>query len=136
MLLLDTICTIVSSLFMTGCILHFMTGFPKRLAKLRKERGLSQKQLAEAIGVHYTQVRRYEAGTSQPTLEVLRALALTLRISADVLLFDESERLLDIEEDLKTHLKALSNLNEEERKVAKDVIEALLLKHEAKRWAS
>ena len=121
---------------MTGCILHFMTSFPKRLAKLRKERGLSQKQLAEAIGVHYTQVRRYEAGTSQPTLEVLRSLALTLRISADVLLFDESERLLDIEEDLKTHLKALSNLNEEERKVAKDVIEALLLKHEAKRWAS
>ena len=121
---------------MTGCILHFMTGFPKRLATLRKERGLSQKQLAEAIGVHYTQVRRYEAGASQPTLEVLRSLAVTLRISADVLLFDEEERQLDIEEDLKTHLKALANLDPEERKVAKDVLEALLLKHEAKRWAS
>jgi hypothetical protein len=53
-----------------------------------------------------------------------------------VLLFDEEERQLDIEEDLKTHLKALANLDPEERKVAKDVLEALLLKHEAKRWAS
>ncbi len=119
---------------MTECIIHLMAGFPQRLATLRKERSISQKQLAEAIGIHYTQVRRYEAGSSQPTLDVLRSLATTLRVSADVLLFDESERPLD--DDFKPHLEALSNLNPEERKVAKDVIEALLLKHEAKRWAS
>jgi transcriptional regulator with XRE-family HTH domain len=119
---------------MTGCIIHLMTGFPQRLAALRKERSISQRQLAEAIGVHYTQVRRYEAGTSQPTLDVLRAIAMTLRISADVLLFDEEERSLD--DDFRPHLEALSLLTPEERKVAKDVIEALLLKHEAKRWAS
>ncbi len=119
---------------MADCIIHLMAGFPQRLASLRKERSISQKQLAEAIGVHYTQVRRYEAGSSQPTLDVLRAIAMTLRISADVLLFDESERSLD--KDFKPHLEALSQLTPEERKVAKDVIEALLLKHEAKRWAS
>ncbi|MDJ0766647.1 MAG: helix-turn-helix transcriptional regulator [Myxococcota bacterium] len=120
---------------MAGCIIHLMAGFPQRLARLRKERGLSQKELAQAIGVHYTQLRRYEAGTSQPTLDVLRALATTLRISADVLLFDETER-AGLDDELKPHLEALSNLDQEERKVAKDVLEALLLKHEAKRWAS
>jgi transcriptional regulator with XRE-family HTH domain len=118
---------------MTGSILHLMTGFPQRLAALRKERGLTQKQLAADIGVHYTQLRRYEAGTSQPTLDVLRALATTLRISADVLLFDKSERTLH--EDFIPHLEALSKMDPEERKVAKDVLDALLLKHDAKKWA-
>lgn len=36
-----------------------------------------------------TQIRPYEAGTSQPTLDVLHALALALTISADSLLFDD-----------------------------------------------
>jgi len=111
-----------------------MSGFPKRLARLRKERSLTQKRLSEAIGVHYTQVRRYEAGDSQPTLDVLRAIASTLDISADMLLFDETER--TINEDFKPHLKALSKLDPDERKVVKEVLDALLLKHNAKQWAS
>ena len=119
---------------MTGCILLLMTNFSKRLAQLRKERSISQKQLAEAIGIHYTQVRRYEAGSSQPTLDVLRAIATTLNISADVLLFDESER--QIHDDFRPHLEALSRLDPDERKVVKDVLDALLLKHNAKQWAS
>jgi transcriptional regulator with XRE-family HTH domain len=115
-------------------IIHLMVEFPQRLAALRKQRGFSQKQLAEIVGVHYTQIRRYEAGTSQPTLDVLRALAKTLRVSADVLLFDESERPLS--EDFHAHLEALSQLDPEERRVAKEVLDALLLKHDAKRWAA
>ena len=119
---------------MHGAILQFVPDFPERLSGLRKQRGLSQKQLAEQIGVHYTQVRRYEAGTSQPTLEVLRSLAKTLRISADVLLFDESERSLN--DDFRAHLEALSQLDDDERRVAREVLDALLLKHDAKRWAA
>ena len=115
-------------------MLRLVVAFPERLAQLRKERGLSQKQLAEAIGVHYTQLRRYEAGTSQPTLEVLRTLAKTLNVSADTLIFDASER--PIAEPFREHLQALSRLSEEEQKVAREVLDALLLKHDAKRWAS
>ncbi|MDE1162073.1 MAG: helix-turn-helix transcriptional regulator [Acidobacteriaceae bacterium] len=37
--------------------------FPERLALLRKERGLTQPQLAEKIGLPVAQIRRYEAGT-------------------------------------------------------------------------
>lgn len=109
-------------------------GFPERLAALRKQRALSQNQLAKEIGVHVTQLRRYEAGTSQPTLEVLRKLARSLRVSADVLLFEEGERGPD--EDFRLHFEALSRLDQEERKVIKVVLEALLLQHDAKRWAS
>ena len=86
-----------------------------------------------AIDVHVTQVRRYEAGTSHPTLDVLRALAKKLRVSADTLLFDPSER--PIPDEFIPHLEALARLDKDERRVAKDVLDALLLKHDAKKWA-
>ena len=71
---------------------HWRVNFPEHLAILRKEKGLTQPQLAEKIGVHVAQVRRYEAGTSQPTLDVIRAIAVALGISADELLFAKDER--------------------------------------------
>jgi transcriptional regulator with XRE-family HTH domain len=68
------------------------TNFAARLAAARKAGSLTQQQLADRSGAHVTQIRRYEAGTSQPTLDVLRALALALNVSADSLLFDDDER--------------------------------------------
>ena len=51
-------------------------GFPARIVELRKEKGFTQQQLAERIGVHVQQLKRYEAGASQPTLDVIRNLAI------------------------------------------------------------
>ncbi len=48
--------------------------FPQHLAALRKQRTLTQQALAERIGVHVVQPRRYERGSSQPTLEVIRRM--------------------------------------------------------------
>ncbi len=66
--------------------------FAARLTAQRKAAGITQQALADRASIHVTQVRRYEAGTSQPTLDVLRALALALNTSADSLLFDENDR--------------------------------------------
>src|SRR5277367_1499727 len=66
--------------------------FPELLARLRKERGLTQQALAEKVGVHVVQLRRYEAGASQPTLDVIRRIAVALSVSADLLLFGKDER--------------------------------------------
>jgi len=44
--------------------------FPQHLAALRKQRTLTQQALADRIGVHVVQLRRYESGSSQPTLDV------------------------------------------------------------------
>lgn len=52
--------------------------FSQRLAALRKEKGLTQQALADLIGMHVIQIRRYESGASQPTLDVIRKLALAL----------------------------------------------------------
>lgn len=53
--------------------------FPERLANARKEKGLTQQQLAELVGVHVVQIRRYEGGTCQPPFK----LSLALNVSAD-----------------------------------------------------
>jgi transcriptional regulator with XRE-family HTH domain len=115
-------------------MLHLVVDFPQRLTQLRKQRGLSQQALAEAVGIHFTQIRRYEAGTSQPTLNVLRELAKVLRVSADVLLFDEAER--GPSDEFRVYFEAVAKLDRSERKVVKEVLDALLLKHDAKKWAT
>lgn len=85
------------------------------------------------MGIHVTQLRRYEAGTSQPTLDVLRKLAATLRVSADLLLFDKEERGPD--DDLRLQFEAVSQLGPDEKDVVRNVLEGLFLKNQAKRLA-
>lgn len=111
----------------------WMMDFPKRLAALRKERGLTQQALADLVGVHLSQLKRYEGGTSQPTLEVLRKLAVALSVSADALVFEKDERGPD--EDFRLRFEALSRLDPDERVVIKELIDGMLLKHEARRLA-
>ena len=46
-------------------------GFADRLKQLRKQRDLSQAQLADAVGVHQNHTGRYERGESQPSADAL-----------------------------------------------------------------
>lgn len=103
----------------------------ERLGQLRKERGLTQQGLADLAGVHLTQIQRYEAGSAQPTLDVMKKLAVALTASADWLLFEEDERGPD--DELKLQFEALRQFDEEERKTALEVLDGLILKHQAKR---
>lgn len=108
--------------------------FPQRLAVLRKKKNLSQQALAEKARISVVQIRRYEAGISQPTLDVIRRLSVVLGVSADELIFDTYER--NPAEDLRLQFEKLTQFNSEEKKVAKAVIEGLILKHEVKKWGA
>jgi transcriptional regulator with XRE-family HTH domain len=110
-----------------------MMDFGTRLAALRKERKLTQAVLAEKVGCHITMIRRYEANEVQPTLEIIRKLALALSISADTLIFDETER--DPDDDLRLQFEAVSQFSDEEKAVAKVLLESLILKHDANRFS-
>jgi transcriptional regulator with XRE-family HTH domain len=107
--------------------------FPDRLAALRKQRSLTQQALAERVGIHVSQLRRYEGGGAQPTLDVIRRLAVALSVSADQLVFDTDER--GPAPDLRLHLEAIQHLDEDEKAVVRTVIESVLLRHEARRYA-
>jgi len=108
--------------------------FPQHLAALRKEKNLTQQQLADSIAVSVGQLRRYESGSSQPTLDVIRKLALALGVTSDRLLFGTDERGPD--DDLRLQFEAVSRFSTEEKKVVKSLLEGMILKHEARRWNS
>ena len=105
--------------------------FVKRLVTLRKKHGLTQQALADAIELHVNQIKRYEAGTAQPTLETLVKLAKELHTTLDDLVFEDNER--GPSDDLKLQFEALSQFDNEDKQVAKAVLESLILKHNAKR---
>jgi transcriptional regulator with XRE-family HTH domain len=107
--------------------------FPQRLATLRNERGMTQGTLAEHVGIHVSQLRRYEAGSSSPTLDVLRKLAIALSVSADTLVFDADR---NPDEELRLQLEATQRLPDEDKQLIKRFINGLLLSHEAKRLAA
>lgn len=108
--------------------------FSDRLVTLRKAKGLTQQALAELAGVHTMQIHRYEAGTSQPTLDVIRRLAVALSVSADALVFGEGTRGPD--DDLRLQFEAIQAFSTAEKKIAKALLESLILQHQARRWAS
>jgi transcriptional regulator with XRE-family HTH domain len=54
---------------------------PARLIALRKQKGLSQQAMAEAIGLHVTQIKRHESGASQPpSLDAIKKIAVALSV--------------------------------------------------------
>ena len=109
----------------------FRMSIQQRLISLRRERKLTQQQMADAIGVHVNQIRRYEAGATQPSLDALKKIAVAMSVTIDSLVFDEHER--GPNDDLRLQFEALSQFDPEERKVAKAVLESLILKHNARR---
>lgn len=73
-----------------------------RIRRYREERCLSQKQLAELIGVKNSRVSNWEQGLNRPDADILAALCRALQVSPSELL---DVRLVDDE------------LNAQERKV-------------------
>ena len=82
--------------------------------------------------LHVQQIKRYEAGTSQPSAEALKKIVLTLHVSTDSLLFEADERGPD--DRLKLQFEAVSKLDERERDAVETVIASVLHMHDAKRW--
>lgn len=60
--------------------------FNERLKKVRQEKGLTQKQVADHVGVSKQTITAYEAGTREPDLMKLILLAEAMDTTPDTLL--------------------------------------------------
>lgn len=60
--------------------------FPAQLKRIRQAKGVTQKQVADALGVSKQTITAYEAGTREPDLMKLIALAEVLDSTPDELL--------------------------------------------------
>jgi len=87
-----------------------------------------------STSLNFPQIKRYEAGAAQPTLEVFRKIVLAFNVSADTMLFDGDERGPD--DELRMQFEAISGFDAQEKQIIREVLEGLILKHEAKRWAT
>lgn len=70
----------------------YPSDFGKRLAEMRKQRGLTQVQLAEAISTTQRAISYYENHAGYPPAPVVGQLAQALEVSADELLGLRSSR--------------------------------------------
>lgn len=60
----------------------------ENLYRLRKEKGLSQADVAQKLGISRQAVSRWEVGAALPTLENLRALSELFEVPMDALVLD------------------------------------------------
>jgi len=107
--------------------------FAQRLTALRHDQKLTQAALAERSGLHISNIRRYEAGNNQPTLDALRQLTLALNTTADSLLFDPDER-NPANDELRLAFEAAQRLDPEHQAHLTATLEGLLLRTETHRW--
>ena len=108
--------------------------FPARLIQFRKAQGLTQQSLSDAAQIHVNQIKRYEAGSAQPTLEALVRLAKVLHISLDELVFDESARTPS--EDLMLQFEAVSQMPDDERRIIKALLDGMIMKYQTRKMVS
>lgn len=70
--------------------------FYEKLQELRKSRGLTQEELAEALYVSRTAVSKWESGRGYPSIDSLKDISSYFSVSIDELL--SGEKLLSIAE--------------------------------------
>ncbi len=88
--------------------------FGERLKALRTGQKLSQRELAERLGVAKSIVSYYESGDRYPSYDILVKMAHLFHVTTDYLLDVDKNRVIDV-----------SNLSEEEIGVVISVIKAL-----------
>jgi len=106
--------------------------FRDRLKEIRNRKNLSQNELAIAVGIHVTNISRYERGGNMPTTDVLNKLALALDTTSDYLMngsTDEvaSENINDKE--LLSLFRKVSTLSVEKKMVVKEFLDAFTFKN-------
>jgi transcriptional regulator with XRE-family HTH domain len=110
--------------------------FGKNLAKFRKQRGLTQEELVKLSGVGISQIRRYEAEKSTPSLNATISLVKALGVSIDEMVFDKTTAIASnkiIDRELLEQFEMISYMDEEERNLVKKFLEGIIVKNQVEK---
>lgn len=66
--------------------------FPKRLKELRTEKGISQRKLADALGLSNRSISVYEQGVTEPSIKTLVNIANYFDVTVDYLIGNSDSR--------------------------------------------
>lgn|SRR6056297_3308929 len=112
--------------------------FAQRLKKARTDKGLSQTELAKQVGIHYTQIGRYETKGAQPSADVLSKLANALGVSSDFLTNGTSDDLAEsslTDKELLNQFKAIEKMPDAKKTVVKEFLDAFITKDKLRQLA-
>lgn len=104
--------------------------FKNRLKEARTKKGFSQSELAKMVGVHVTNISRYERGENKPTSDVLAKLANALDTTVDFLMsgsLDERAESGISDRELLSLFKKAEKLPEDKKTVIKEVINSIVI---------
>ena len=109
--------------------------FNTTLVAIRKERGLTQRQLAKITGISYRMIAHYETQAKSFPHHIIPILTKALRVSADELLgVKHLKQQLDPEHaKLWRRLKKAEHLSLKDRKALFDFLDALLVRSKSKK---
>lgn len=96
---------------------------------LRSEKGWSQDEFGERVGVHGRHIAKYEAGRALPNAETLVRIARGVGVSIDYLLLEEAEqrrRSQSLDEELHELLCEASKLTKDDRRIICRLVEAFI----------
>ena len=108
---------------------YIAMSFPARLLQLRRDNNLTQPQMADKIGIQITQVKRYDAGQEQPSIELLKKMATEFNVTTDWMVFEDGER--DLLDGLQLKFEAVSQMSEDDQHTIQSLIDGMILKHTA-----
>ena len=103
----------------------------QRVKQLRKDKGWTQKELANKIETSYAQLNKYENGLNRPPLNRLILLAEVLNTSINYLIGGRKDEKVTIYNNrLIQRFQSIEGFEPEERDVVIQVLDALIVKND------
>lgn len=115
-----------------------MNALGERISLLRKQKGLSQTELAKLVDISYAQIGRYETKGAQPPAEILKKIADTLDTTTDFLISgdkDEKAKATLNDAELLQQFKEVDKMNNDDKNTIKKLIDAFITKGKLKQLA-
>jgi transcriptional regulator with XRE-family HTH domain len=107
--------------------------FGERLKKLRKQKNLSQQEIGEMTGMHFTNISRYERGLAMPNSGTLKKLSEALEVSGDYLIHGEVEdgaRARFEDRELLRQFQTIQKFTDEDKLVVKKLLDAFIFQRQ------
>lgn len=101
----------------------------EKIKNLRTQKGLSQAEFAEKIGLSRGHITRLESGKFNPSTDVLKKIANLFDVSADYLLDDSTDNEYDIDiknKPLIEKIKLISTLDAKQQEAVITIIDSMV----------
>jgi len=103
--------------------------FGLRLKELRKQKGWTQKELANKIDIRFSQLNKYECGMHVPPIEKMIQLSNSLRVTLDYLIMGNQEQQQALHNvRLLERLRDLERFDNDDQEMIIKMIDAMIVK--------